>query len=222
MKASALEMLEGIVPCSGAVFYSVDSRGAAVDHVFRNVDGRRNESYLDHFHQLDPFHPRRFEDRRLPLVTLDDVGGLSAYARSRYCVEFMAPLGVLHELELHLRDGGRIVGGVSLLRGGERGFEPPEVGLLRRVHAFLEQAFAAGRAAARRSSGPTPADGYGLTAREAEVVRLVCEGATNVEVGRALFIGLPTVKTHLRHAFEKAGVRSRTELVARLGPHPFG
>ena len=54
-----------------------------------------------------------------------------------------------------------------------------------------------------------------LSARELEVVRQVVEGHTNDEVGATLGIGVKTVETHLRRIFERFGVGSRTELVAR-------
>ncbi|WP_245674920.1 response regulator [Herbidospora cretacea] len=51
----------------------------------------------------------------------------------------------------------------------------------------------------------------GLTAREAEVLRLVAGGLSNTEIGAALFIAETTVKTHINNAFAKIGVRNRTE-----------
>jgi DNA-binding NarL/FixJ family response regulator len=52
-----------------------------------------------------------------------------------------------------------------------------------------------------------------LTAREVEVLRLVATGLSNAEVGRELFIGEATVKTHLLRAFAKLGVTDRTAAV---------
>jgi DNA-binding NarL/FixJ family response regulator len=52
-----------------------------------------------------------------------------------------------------------------------------------------------------------------LTPRELEVLRLVARGLSNVEIGRALFIGEATVKTHLLRAFAKLGVNDRTAAV---------
>lgn len=52
-----------------------------------------------------------------------------------------------------------------------------------------------------------------LSARELEVLRLVAAGHSNPEIGRALFIGEATVKTHLLHVFEKLGVSDRTRAV---------
>jgi DNA-binding NarL/FixJ family response regulator len=52
-----------------------------------------------------------------------------------------------------------------------------------------------------------------LTPRELEVLAAVSRGATNAEVGRELFIGEATVKTHLLRAFAKLGVDDRTHAV---------
>ena len=60
----------------------------------------------------------------------------------------------------------------------------------------------------------TPANG--LTETERHVAALVVQGRTNREVAAAMFVTQNTVQTHLRHIFQKLGVRSRTELAARL------
>lgn len=57
---------------------------------------------------------------------------------------------------------------------------------------------------------------YGLTAREAEVARLVAAGCANDEIARLLFVSRYTVEDHLKKCYEKLGVRSRSELVSRL------
>ena len=51
------------------------------------------------------------------------------------------------------------------------------------------------------------------TARELEVLAGVARGETNAEIGRALFIGEATVKTHLMRVFAKLGVDDRTRAV---------
>jgi len=55
-----------------------------------------------------------------------------------------------------------------------------------------------------------------LSPRERQVLELVADGRTNEEVAALLFISPVTVKAHLRHTYEKLGVRNRVEAVARL------
>lgn len=50
-----------------------------------------------------------------------------------------------------------------------------------------------------------------LTAREQQILSLIAKGRLDKEIGDALGIGLCTVRTHLRHIYEKLHVQSRTE-----------
>jgi DNA-binding CsgD family transcriptional regulator len=62
-----------------------------------------------------------------------------------------------------------------------------------------------------------PGDGWAaLTPTEAQVAQLIGEGLSNKAVAERLFVSPNTVGTHVRHVFEKLGVRSRTELAGRI------
>ena len=54
-----------------------------------------------------------------------------------------------------------------------------------------------------------------LSPREKEVLSLVAQGLSNREIGLALFISPVTVKVHVRHIFEKLGVKSRAAAAIR-------
>ena len=51
-----------------------------------------------------------------------------------------------------------------------------------------------------------------LSAREREVYDFLCEGLSNREIAKRLFISVETVKVHARHVYDKLGIRSRTAL----------
>lgn len=54
-----------------------------------------------------------------------------------------------------------------------------------------------------------------LTARERDVLALLAEGRSNREIASALFVSLPTVKTHLAHIYSKLDARNRNEALGR-------
>ena len=57
-----------------------------------------------------------------------------------------------------------------------------------------------------------------LTGAERQVANLAAEGRSNRQIAQRLFVTQATVETHLRHAFHKLGITSRTDLPAHL-PH---
>lgn len=52
-----------------------------------------------------------------------------------------------------------------------------------------------------------------LTPREQEILSLMARGLSNDEIAAASFVSLSTVKTHVRHIFEKTGARDRVAAV---------
>lgn len=85
---------------------------------------------------------------------------------------------------------------------------------LQAVPLLTEVETALARAATPRSTLPD-----GLSAREAEVIRLVAQGLTDKEMAARLFLSPRTVDNHLRRIFSKAGVNSRAALVAYAARH---
>ena len=101
---------------------------------------------------------------------------------------------------------------------GVRGFvlkQAPLPELLRAVKliadgdAYIDPVLAGAMATAR-----VPVPTVVLTQREREVLRLLADGLSNEQIGKQLFIGAETVRTHIRKAMVKLAAVTRTEAVA--------
>lgn len=80
-----------------------------------------------------------------------------------------------------------------------------EVGAGRLEGAAVDSVLvAAGQKEARRRILPA-----GLTARELEVLRLLCRGMDNKAIARELFIAAKTARNHVEHIYEKTGASNR-------------
>ena len=104
------------------------------------------------------------------------------------------------------------------LDAGARGFVSKEAPLTEIVRAV--QLVAEGRTyvdpvlAGVISSPAATAKIKQLTQRERDVLRMLSDGHSNEEIGKALFISPETVRTHVRKAMAKLDADTRTEAVA--------
>ena len=60
---------------------------------------------------------------------------------------------------------------------------------------------------------------HGLSPRELEILRLVASGRSNQEIAAALFISVPTVRSHLTAILGKLGLPSRSAAIAYAHTH---
>jgi DNA-binding NarL/FixJ family response regulator len=142
------------------------------------------------------------------LVILDvSLPGTSGYA---VCSELRATLG--HQLPIMFLSGERT--------------EPFDrvAGLLIGADDYMTKPFDADELVARvtrmveRSQLRRPMivqeDPFGLTRREREVLSLLVDGLSQVEIADRLYLSPKTVGTHIQRILGKMGVKSRTQAVA--------
>jgi DNA-binding NarL/FixJ family response regulator len=72
-------------------------------------------------------------------------------------------------------------------------------------------------AALRGRTGRNHIDG--LTAREADVAKLIANGMTNREIADELVLGVRTIESHVANAMAKLGFTTRSQLAAWAAEH---
>jgi DNA-binding CsgD family transcriptional regulator len=82
--------------------------------------------------------------------------------------------------------------------------------------AFAERARIELNATGEHARQRTVETANDLTPQEAQICRMAANGRTNAEIAAGLFISASTVDYHLRKAFRKLGVKSRTQLADHM------
>ena len=168
------------------------------------------ETYRRQIHAQDPIRDWLDGCRpgTAPVTRLSDLVPARELEHAPYFETMLRPSGARHVLTLAIRQSGRIAGALSLVRNQDApDFSTEDRSLAAALVPALEMSYAL---AHRRPQ--TPAQPF--TAREAEIARLVADGATNKAIARRLGLSPETVKNHLRAVFAKAGVANRTALCA--------
>ncbi|MCW2289455.1 LuxR family transcriptional regulator [Leucobacter luti] len=186
------------------VSYVNDGTGPYADPVELNMGAGRLEEYDRHFRYVDRLTPQLYSAGTAVAVTVDRAGG------DEFVADFLRPQDMRHGLNYFPRSGGS--GGIDLRlwRG-------------RRARAFTEaeaESFRAFGDLLARVLPKQPKPGSAaLTPRELQIAELIAHGEGDKQIAQQLGISLPTLRTHLGHAFEKTGSANRVSLAGYYFRH---
>jgi len=128
-----------------------------------------------------------------------------------YC-ELFRPVGVKHFLSVGFPTTAGHERNLMFFRSDGSDFSDREKQILQLLRPHLVEIHAT---AARQRLGV-------LTPREWQVLELVAEGHSNADIAALLFMSVSTVRKHMEHIFDHAGVRNRSAAVARMMPDSRG
>jgi DNA-binding NarL/FixJ family response regulator len=199
-----------------ATFFTLDGDGEIQSCIAHGADLPADElpqevrTWKARLHGVDPLAPARIAGVAGRIAT---VGAVPETGSVRQTYE---RIGVINDVRLLIRDGERLVAGVTLWRPVRRSpWTPDQLRLLEALQPLVEMAYLSAVRTASSIDAGLPAT---LTGRQRQVARLLAIGATNPEIARALYVSPNTAKSHTRAVLSKLGVASRREIVMRFPP----
>lgn len=197
-------------------FYELDERNQPFGFRSHRTPWALREAYLKHdIARTDPLHPACLVRQDVRFVSVFDSRLSGSLQTRRNYWNFLSAFGTGDAAEMIFRVRGRAVAGLSLLWVGRQG-TPAERQQGEAVQSYVEFNLASLFREAPQQDPHETDIRFRLTERESGIVKLICDGLTNVQIARRLNIGVSTVKTHLLHVFEKVGVQTRAALVSRF------
>lgn len=213
----ALEMIARRMSPVATSFFRVGADGeiaSSIGHAPQLAPAtvaRLVRSWKAALHGIDPLAPRRLPADPPRVITLRDLG--SEALRDPELSDIYRRLGILNDVRVLIRDGGRVVAGVTLWRPwGAPPWTADQLRLLRSLQPLIELAYLSQRERETTLEAQLPES---LTRREREVVRVLATGASNAELARTLHVSENTAKSHTRAVLAKLGLPSRRALVLR-------
>ena len=188
-----------------------DGRRRVVSDVPGAISTREVAAFDRHFSE----HPLVREHGRNPGAVTRRIADLVPQTDFRHTAlyhDYYRAIGIDHVMAVPIHVDQRLLVSFVFNRRG-CGFTDAERDSLELIRPHLGHLYRLCVALGR--SGWAPAAAWQLTPREQDVLRWLCAGKTDRDIGAILGISPRTVHKHLQRIYEKLGVETRTAAVAR-------
>jgi DNA-binding CsgD family transcriptional regulator len=220
MRAEIVSSLQRAFRAEGVAFFLGDREFGAIDNasiVGVGMDLHYLDRWVRYYSCRDPFQQER--SSRSTVCKVDDILPYKRWVNLKIYNEFYRPQNIHYKLSMYLGSSSKVLGLIGIFRPREhQDFSGRDVAKARvlapHLTTALENVIQLQRLA---SPGPLTKE-YRLTKREIDIVRCVCQGLTNDEIGERLYISRFTVETHVKNIFDKTGVKHRAGLASLLQP----
>ncbi len=218
MRTEIVKSLRGAFRAEGVAFFLGDKEFGAIDNasiVGVGMDLHYLEPWIRYYSRRDPFQQERSSTGTVCKV--DDILPYKRWVNLKIYNEFYRPQNIHYKLSMYLRSSAKVLGLIGIFRPREHeDFSERDVAKARILVPHLTTALEHVIQLQRLVPGALVTKEYQLTKREVDIVRCVCQGMTNDEIGERLYISRFTVETHLKNIFDKTGVKHRAGLASLL------
>ncbi len=224
MAEKLLKMFRTLIPYSKGYFVVLDKdQNIQYDKsFFIGFDEQEKKEYIDCFYEKD--YLRYVYDIIAETTVFRDTDIMEEEVRTKteFYKHFLMPLKIPYGAGILLMKKKKLIGIVNLFRNKELGdFKEKDIyilGVLKKhlaniVYNILNENLSASNQEAKLEELYKNSN---LSDREKEVIRLIKQGKSNVDISNEMMISLSTVKKHIYNIYNKLNVKSRTRLLAYL------
>jgi DNA-binding CsgD family transcriptional regulator len=230
----AIQSIYPLIPYDQARLYFINENGMVYDEVLFGVEKRWSDIYLDYFSKIQNGRysiPNKIEHEFNTVPTQIEPGfcfipklngGMydwSKCARDEFISDYIVPQGIHYSIGSGFRSANNsMITIYSLDRTSRCEFTLGELEILNIIQPHMNNlhrsifAYPLGdpQHAIHRKGDDR------LTRRESEIASLLCNGVTPNNIGKKLFISVPTVYRHIANIHSKLKVSNRQELLIKL------
>jgi DNA-binding CsgD family transcriptional regulator len=218
MRRETVRSLQRDFRAEGVAFFLGDREFGAIDNasiVGVGMDLHYLDRWVRYYSHHDPFQQEGAS--RSMVCKVDDILPYKRWVNLKIYNEFYRPQNIHYKLSISLRSAAKVLGLIGIFRPREhQDFSNRDVARARILAPHLTTALENVIRLQEVASRALAVKEYHLTRREIDIVRCVCQGLTNDEIGKRLYISRFTVETHLKNIFDKTGVKHRAGLAGLL------
>ena len=190
--------------------------------VFLNMTPHNLDLYEKYYQFHDPITFKMQPYRRA--VSVNEVIDQEDLINTEFFNDFLYKDGLFYGINIYVYDNGnKNIGDFRIWRSKNRGnFDKDDLKILDLIAPHFRNAMR--NISFAKHVPPTLdfedikrrfSDDYGLTKREQDIALSVLEGNTDKAIIAKKHISMATLRTHLRHIFDKVDVKSRAELCSK-------
>ncbi|MBO6756773.1 MAG: helix-turn-helix transcriptional regulator [Roseibium sp.] len=192
------------------------------DCVSINMDPSNLGRYEAYYQFRDPITQKLQRRRRATHV--HEVLPQDDLEKTEFYNDFLQSDGLRYGMNFHAHDGKTHVGDLRIWRANNRDtFDRRDVAMLQAVGTAFSNALCTARHFEQRLCALDPdarlaslADHWDLTQREGQILKCLISDGRDQKIAKRLGISVTTVRTHMKHLFQKANVNRRTELLSKV------
>lgn len=203
-----------------------DESGQFDRRVSLNMSDDNLNSYEGYFQYRDPITP--VLQRRRKATCVSEILPRQRFVRTEFFNDFLSRDGLHFGMNYYAYASGRNIGDLRIWRGRDQeDFGRQDIAILDAIGPAFTNAM---RTALLREGRGDPAVNLlatldraaaqaALTAREKEVCAAILAGQSDKQIAENCGISFTTVRTHIKHVYEKFGISGRSQLVKRITCH---